>query len=135
VIVLMEKLVFFRAMKVHHQETRRKVKEKISVTDKEKILSYYSARCKLIQFDPSPTKCGFTPVYQPRFLVSEAITESEPQNDNSMVTYAVTVQVLQEDDNTTVTDSLTVPVLEDIPVRDDNTSVTKAIGTVVAVEN
>jgi hypothetical protein len=70
---------------------KKKEKEKISVTDKEKLLAKFrkkSTRCKPIIFNPSPTKRGYTPVYQPRFPLSPEAT---------------TVVGVQPDDNGTVT--------------------------------
>jgi hypothetical protein len=106
-------------------------KEKISVTDKEKLLAKFansSTQHEPIQINQVPTKCWYTPVYHPRL----ALTVGGPQDDNSTVTDAVTVQVLEED-NTTVTDSLTAPAVEEIPIKeDDNTTVTEAATTIVA---
>jgi hypothetical protein len=110
---------------------KKKEKEKLPVTDKEKLLAKFgkkSTHCKPIQFKPSPTKRGFTPVYQPRFPLLEEITVDVPQDDNTMVTDVVTVQV-QEDDSTMVTKMLKVQVPEE-----DNTTVTKAITIVAAVK-
>jgi hypothetical protein len=109
---------------------KKKEKEKISLTDKEKLLAKCrkkSTRCKPIQFNPSPTKRGYTPVYQPRFPLSpEAITVVGVQpDDNSTVTYAGTIEVLQqetgsdimEEDNTTVTETVTMVAALNVPKR------------------
>jgi hypothetical protein len=73
-------------------------------------------------------KISDTPVYQPRFTLSEEITVDVPQDDNSTVTDAVTVLV-QEDNNTMVTEVLKVPI-----PKEDTTTVTKAITIVAEVE-
>jgi hypothetical protein len=108
-------------------------KEKISVTDKEKLLAKFvntSTHCTPIPFNQVPIQRWYTPVHQPRL----ALAVGGPQDDNSTVTDAVTVQVLEED-NTPVSNSLTAPIVEEIPIQEDaNTTVTKALTIVAAVE-
>jgi hypothetical protein len=102
--------------KKKNEKEKSNEKEKISVTDKEKLLAKFantSTRCKPIQFNQVLTKHRYTPLYQPRF----AITVGGPQDDNSTVTDAVTVQILEEDNTTAATESLIgVNVLEKIPI-------------------
>jgi hypothetical protein len=85
-------------------------REKISVTDKEKLLvriAISSTHHQPIQFSPSPTKRGLTLVYQQRFTLLESVTVVVTQDGNSTVSNAITVLV-QQDNNTMVTETFTV---------------------------